>query len=188
MTRNRIWSVGLITAILAILGLTTVLGVLPQLRLASANNAERQSVEATNQVEAAKLASLTLDRRHASSLRTELTEADAALPAKPQLSSLLGELNTLEQRYHVKVTGYTGGDAQVFGGATAGGAATTATSTASTPAPSPSPSGAPSSTSGLLPGPVKSLLPTHPLAPVSSVVSSVLAPIKSILPTKLPIP
>lgn len=168
MTRNRLWVTGLVAVIVLVLLLSVALGVAPALKEAQTNNAERASVDALNQTQSLALTSLVSDKRNMAALQTRLAKANAALPAKPQLSSLLGELNSLEHKYGVHLTGYTGGDAEKFDtSASASGTTSTSTSTsaAATPAPSasaaPTPSSAtsttaaPTSTSGLYSIPVQ---------------------------------
>lgn len=143
MTRNRLYLLGMIGAIVAVLVLSWVLGVQPALQQARTNNSARAAAAVLNQTQVAKLGTLTADQRNLTKLRSELAGATAAIPAAPSLSSFLGELNGLQDRYYVKVTGYTGGDVQAFGAAAAGTAPATAASGAT---PSASASPAPAST------------------------------------------
>lgn len=140
MNRNRLWVIGLVTAIVAVLLLSVLLGVTPALQQVHRNNLERASVENLNQTQALALTSLVSDLRNMTALTTKLAKANAALPPKPQLSSLLGELNSLEKRYGVRLTGYTGGDPQAFDAAAPGSppavpAASSASASTTTTAP-----------------------------------------------------
>ncbi|WP_375401003.1 hypothetical protein [uncultured Amnibacterium sp.] len=163
MTRDRLWATGLVAVIVLVLLLSVVLGVAPALKEAQANNAERASVDALNQTQSLALTSLVSDKRNMAALQTRLAKANAALPAKPQLSSLLGELNSLEHKYGVHLTGYTGGDAEKFDASASGATSTSAPATAATPAPSAAPTStsststtaAPTSASGLYSIPVQ---------------------------------
>lgn len=150
MNRDRLSLLVTIIAIVAVLALSWTLGVAPQLRQAEESTRERQAAEQLNQVQTAKLAALATDRRDAASLKAKLARADAALPARPDLSRLLGELNTLQDRYQVHVTGYTASDAQPFGAAATATspAAVAPTPAAPTPAATPAPSGSAATSSG----------------------------------------
>lgn len=155
MTRNRLYLLGMVGAILAVLVLSWVVGVQPALQQARVNNSARGTAAVLNQSQMAKLTALTADQRNLAKLRVDLASATRAIPAAPSLSSFLGELNGLQDRYYVKVIGYTGGDAQAFGAASSAPPAGAMPSSSATPAPVATPipatSGAPTQVSATSP-------------------------------------
>lgn len=119
-------SVGVL-AIIAIVAMSWVFGAAPLLADAARNDQNRASVQQLNGLYANRIASLAKDRAALDQLRTALTAATWAVPATPDLGDFLAELNSIETKYGVKITGYTAGDPVAPGtGATSSGAAATA--------------------------------------------------------------
>jgi hypothetical protein len=114
VTNNRIWVLGAVIIMIAILAMGWFLGASPMLTQAAANDEQRASVEATNAGQEATLASLAEQFKNFDALKSELTELQKELPPGADLSTFIGELHALEAASGVTITTITASDAAEF--------------------------------------------------------------------------
>lgn len=113
MNRNRIWILAAsLIGVLALVG-GWFLGVDPQLKQASAADAERATVETLNRTSELTLAKLKGESAGLPGLRTELATLRAALPSDPAVSAFVGEVSAVAKTSGVTVVGLASSDAQV---------------------------------------------------------------------------
>jgi hypothetical protein len=114
VVNNRIWIIGSVLIMVAIVFLGWLLGISPQLAERSANETNRQSVESQNQIYAAALASLKKDYDNIDEFRADLDELQKALPSGSGLSRFIGSLRDLEAASGVVLTNFGAGDPLPF--------------------------------------------------------------------------
>ncbi len=110
VVNNRIWIIGSVLIMVAIVLLGWALGISPQLAERSASETNRQSVESQNQIYATALASLKKDYDNIDEFRAELDELQKALPSGSGLSRFIGSLRDLEAASGVVLTNFGAGD------------------------------------------------------------------------------
>lgn len=93
MNASRLWTIGSILVIVAIVAGTWFVGISPQLTAASAANDSRASVEAQNEVHEATLISLQEQFDDIDILRAELAELRKAVPADAALPELFSQIH-----------------------------------------------------------------------------------------------
>jgi len=108
-----------------VLALAWVFGVQPQLAQADQDAQGRAGYEQLTTVYQNQLRSLQADKQNLPALRAQLAADQAYIPTSPSLGEFLAELNQLETRFGVHVTGYQASDAVPAG--TTPAASTTAT-------------------------------------------------------------
>lgn len=152
MTTTRWWTAGATLVIATIVALGWFLGIDPRLTEAKAAEGDLVSVEALNSTYEQKLVQLEKLDSDLPALKKELATMTAAIPSDAQVSTLLGQLNSLASESGVVLTSITAGVPQLFGAKDAAAAAATpaapaAGSTASAaPAAQPPATGAPTPT------------------------------------------
>lgn len=114
MTNNRIWVMGGVLVIVAVLALAVLLGVKPQLDAAQASRSERESVEQLNAQKTAELASLKEEFTHLDEVAAQVAELRKAVPSTPDLDTLTGQLAAMQAATGVTITSYTPSDPTVF--------------------------------------------------------------------------
>lgn len=114
MDKNRLWIIGSVLVMCAILALGFVLGIQPQLKSASAANVERASVEETNSAQAAVLAQLTEDYAGIDDVRAELAPLNLSVPSGTEMPAFVNQLSALASESRVTLTGITVTEAQAY--------------------------------------------------------------------------
>ena len=104
MNSNRIWTLGSILVIAALLAATWFLGVSPQLAASTAADTERQGIEAQNAVNEATLASLKAQFEKIDELRTDLAASRDVVPASVQQSILIGQIGAFAKKNDVVIS------------------------------------------------------------------------------------
>lgn len=143
MDKNRIWMIGSALLIVVVLALGFMLGVQPQLSVAADANAQRSTVESTNQQQEAALAKLKKDFESIATLKADLAALSVSVPDGTDVPAFVDQLNATANANGVVLSGITISDAQAYTpvapqaipAATAEG--TTTSETPSTPAPQP---------------------------------------------------
>jgi Tfp pilus assembly protein PilO len=141
MDRNRLISLGIIGAIVAVAAFGWLLGVSPVLEQTSAAQAQQLSIDTNNQSSEARLLLLKKQFQGLDALKAKLASLRASVPENSDIPTFLAEINALTASAGVSLTSLTIADAATFVDpqAPAEGAAAPATGD-STPAASPSPS------------------------------------------------
>lgn len=111
---NRIWVIGAVFIMVAILALGFFLGAAPRLDEVANNEIQRQSVAQQNQVHEATLAGLKKDFENIAEYTAELAELQKAIPSNNDLSTFIGELKVLEDKSGVTLTNFGSSDALPF--------------------------------------------------------------------------
>lgn len=111
MNQNmRLWVIGSITVIVAILAAGWFLGVQPALAAAAAAEAERETVQAQNDAALVTLAVLAKDRENQASLEKDYKTLLASIPQTAGTSAFIDGLDSLASKAGVQITGFTVGD------------------------------------------------------------------------------
>lgn len=143
MDKTRLWIIGSVLVMVAVVALGWLLGIQPQLDQATAASAQTASVESGNTVKAAVLAKMKKDSENLGALKKQLTELGTSVPSKAEWSSFGDELNGMATANAVTIVASTAGDGQAYAlpespAAAAPAAGSTGGSTA-TPSPTPTP-------------------------------------------------
>jgi len=150
MDRNRIWVVGSVVAMVAVIVLGWFLGISPQLDAMTAANASREQVESQNAIYAQKLASLRKEFDNIGALRTELAGLREAVPSEAGIPAFVGQLDAISKKNDVRLTDISVSDGKPYTPPTPAAPAPVATGTpAASPEPTPptaAPAAAPPST------------------------------------------
>ena len=152
---NRVWAIGVVLGIGAIVLLGWFLGISPALTQGSAAAAQTQQVSDQNAMLRASGDKLKAQFAKLPQLNSQLTALQAEVPGSPALDGFLDQLQGLAQLSGVTISSFTAGEAVPYGGTAAAAAAAvpllkpTGTSTASpTPNPTPTPSAGVSTATG----------------------------------------
>jgi Tfp pilus assembly protein PilO len=149
--RNRLWLIGLVAVMVAVVALGWLLGIQPQLAAAAAADQQRATVQTQNATNETVLAKLKKDYSSIDELKQQLVSLRQSVPASAEMSAFVTELDSLSAAHQVTVKTIGVSDAMPYTPPVA--PPTAATSTAS---PSPSPTATPA--------PVAAA-PTAPTAP-----------------------
>jgi Tfp pilus assembly protein PilO len=107
MNATRLWTLGTIIMIIALLAGTWMIGVSPRLSEATLANDERANVEQQNLMHQATLVALQTQFEGKGELEKELTEMQKAVPSSLELPALINELNRLSGNAGVVVKSLT---------------------------------------------------------------------------------
>lgn len=114
MDKNRMWVIGSVLAMVAVLFLGWVAGIQPQLAAAGIANAERATVEQTNVVQAAALAKLTEDFASLDSLKASLAPLADSVPSGTEAPAFLSQMDALAVAHGVTLVGITMADPMAY--------------------------------------------------------------------------
>lgn len=114
MNKNRLWVIGAITAMVAIVAGGWLLGIAPQLAIAATANSDRVNVVATNTRNQLVLAKLKRDYENIDALKNQLLTLQHAVPPKADISSFVTELNSLAGAHKVTLKSITVSDAKPY--------------------------------------------------------------------------
>lgn len=162
MNTHRLWVIGSVILIVAVLGLGFLLGVQPQLSTIATANSARAEVEAGNALAELKLAALQQDFDNIDELKGELAALVASVPTGANAPELVDQLDALAKQVVVTLTGITVAEAQPY----------TPVTPAAPPVPAPAAEGATGES-------VAATEPAAPLAPPAGappVVSALITP------------
>lgn len=114
MDKNRLWTIGCILVMVAVLVGGIFLGVQPQLAAAAAANQQRESVEASNAGQAAVLEQLKTDFDGIDVLKAELEPLSASVPSGTRMPALVNQIHALAGATQVTLDGLTVSDATPY--------------------------------------------------------------------------
>jgi Tfp pilus assembly protein PilO len=158
--KNKLWIIGAVIVMAVIAAGGWVLGIQPQLAIATAADAQRATVQSSNAASAVALAQLERDYKALPSLKSQLASLTKSVPTGSEIPAFVDELNALAATDSVTVVGMTVTDAQPYVAVTPPTATAASTSTASSTAtPSATPSPAPTAAAAV---------PTAGVPPVTS--------------------
>lgn len=113
-SNNRLWIFGSMSLCVAILAMGWFLGVSPKLAEAATAADQLSTAEAQNVVHEREIAVIKKQFEQLPELKSQLAVLRASIPADDALSSLLGELHSLEQQNKVTLKNFKAGDGQAY--------------------------------------------------------------------------
>lgn len=123
MKPSQIWVIGAALASVLVIAGGYFLGIAPQFAAASAADQQRAGIEAQNAIYEVQLAKLQKDFKTIDDEKAKLAALRTSVPASPDLSDFLTQLNELAAATQVTVTSFTTSDALPYPGPSAAGAA-----------------------------------------------------------------
>jgi hypothetical protein len=115
MTSNRIWILATALVVAGVLGLGWLLAISPLLTRGSEADAERSSVELTNQAQTALLAQAKTQYEDIEALRAELKVLRVSVPAEVDSDYVYALLSQYQDVTGAKVASITTGEAVLYG-------------------------------------------------------------------------
>lgn len=162
MDRNRLWLIGLIAVMVAVVAMGWLLGIQPQLAAAAAADQQRSTVQTQNATNETVLAKLKKDYSSIEELKQQLVSLRQSVPASADMSAFVTELNSLSAGHQVTVKTITVSDAMPYTAPAA-------------PAAAPSASASPSATPTPVPTAAAPAAPVAPTAPPAVTNSKITA-------------
>ena len=114
MDKNRIWIIGSVVVMVAVLVMGLLLGIQPQLAAVASANDARVAVEASNNGQASVLARLKTDFAGIDALKAELVPLQASVPSGTQMPGFVTQLDALAGTTSVTLTGVTVAEAMPY--------------------------------------------------------------------------
>lgn len=133
MTASRLWTVGAVALIAAILALGWFLGIAPLLAQASTADAERVGVEGQTAAQRAQLEVMKADFARLDEILAELDPLQDSIPEYEGTELFAAYVSTVAAQHEITVTSYVASE-MPFGGAVVEGEATTTSSGTGGPA------------------------------------------------------
>lgn len=158
MNANRLWIIGSVAAMVAVIVLGWIVGVSPQLAAAASANVQRQAAQSQNAANEATLASLKKDYARIGDLKRQLAALKLSMPESTRFSAFIREISSAADATGASVTDITISDTQAY-------APPAVTATAATSTPTPAPGAASTSTPAPTSGSSATAAPTA--APVA---------------------
>lgn len=118
MNKNRLWTIGAVIVMVAVIAGGWVIGIQPQLAAVASANQNRASVEVQNATNEALLARLKKDYEGIDGLKNQLGILRTAIPAGAEMPSFVTELNGLASTHGITVKSITVTDAKPYTPAT----------------------------------------------------------------------
>jgi Tfp pilus assembly protein PilO len=146
MDANRIWSIGAVVAMIAILVGGWFLGIQPQLDAAASAQAQRAGIQQLNAANEAALRALQADDAKKNELSDQFVQLSASVPALPQFPIFLDEVNEIATSNHVVVSNATTSSNLAYQPVAPATPQPAAGSSGASPAPTSSPTPSPSAT------------------------------------------
>ena len=125
------WIMGAILTMVMLIAAGYLIGIAPQLAVASSANSDRANVMASNARNEILLAKLKLDYQNIDALKSEVSTLQESVPTAADVSSFVTELNSLANTRKVTLKSITVSDARAYTPTTQ--AAATTTTTANSP-------------------------------------------------------
>lgn len=114
MDKNRIWLLGSVVVMVAVVALGFLLGIQPQLKAIAAARADSAAVEAVNVAQTATLDKLKLDFAGIDDVRDELEPLADSVPTGTEIPAFVNQLSELAAQSQVTVTAITVSDAVAY--------------------------------------------------------------------------
>lgn len=114
MSKNRLWVIGAVLAIVVVIAAGWFIGISPQLAAASSANNDRINVMAANARNEILLAKLKRDYQNIDALKNQVATLQESVPASADISSFVTELNTLANARKVTLKSITVSDAKPY--------------------------------------------------------------------------
>lgn len=107
---NRLWVIGSVTVMIALVVAGWFLGIQPALAAAGAAELERVNVQAQNDAQLITLAQLAAERENQGQFEKDYATLLKSIPENPGTSAFIDGLDSLASRAGVQITGFTVGD------------------------------------------------------------------------------
>ncbi len=107
---NRLWVIGSVTVMVALVVAGWLLGIQPALAAAGAAELERVNVQAQNDAQLITLAELAAARQDQAQLEKDYATLLKSIPENPGTSAFIDGLDSLANRASVQITGFTVAD------------------------------------------------------------------------------
>lgn len=104
MNQSRLWTIGAVLVIAALIAGTWLLGVSPRLAEASQADTELQSAQTLNNSHRRTLADLKAEAENLDDVTEKLDELQRVIPEKPEISAFIAEIESLARRTGVRIT------------------------------------------------------------------------------------
>ena len=114
MDKNRLWLIGGVMLIGAIVVLGWGLGISPKLNEASATGAEWETTIAENAVHEAQIVTLKKQFEQVAGLRADLSDIQQSVPGSAEMPALVAEFDSAAASSGVVIADFTTSDAQAF--------------------------------------------------------------------------
>lgn len=114
MDKTRLWSIGAVVVMVAIVALGWVAAIQPQLDAASAADAQTSKVEQTNTASSLVLAQLQKDYKNLPALKSKLAALQTSVPKEQSIPSFVDELSALASANGLTITNWTATDGQPY--------------------------------------------------------------------------
>jgi len=138
--KSRLWMIGAVLVIVAIIVMGWVVGIAPKLSEARQAEADRVTTVAQNAAYDAQITTLKKEFDRLGELQADVATIQEAVPGAPEIPALIEDLSAFAQASNVVISGVTQSDAQAFDptllGVPAAVAPVAKDSAAATPAPS----------------------------------------------------
>ena len=118
MNKNKLWTIGAVIVMVAVIAGGWVIGIQPQLAAVASANQNRANVEVQNATNEALLARLKRDYEGIDGLKNQLGILRTAVPADAEMSTFVTELNGLANTHGITVKSITVTDAKPYTPAT----------------------------------------------------------------------
>lgn len=161
MDKTRLWMIGSVIVMVALVALGWVVGIQPQFDQAAAADTQTAQVDQTIAANTAVLDRLKKDSANLPALKKTLASLAASVPTESANAAFMDELNGFAAANGVVISGWAIADGQPYAAPAAPAApvASTGSSAASTATPSPSATPTPAPTSTAAPVPVAGMPP-----------------------------
>ena len=114
MNKSRIWVMGAVLAIVAIIAGGWFIGIAPQLAVATSAKNERSNVMSANQRNQILLAKLKRDYLNIDALKNQVSNLQESVPPMTDIPSFVTELNTLANARGVTLKSFAVSDAKRY--------------------------------------------------------------------------
>ncbi|KGJ82348.1 hypothetical protein GY21_00835 [Cryobacterium roopkundense] len=114
MDKNRLWVIGAVLVIGAVVVLGWGLGISPKLTELRAYEAERDTTMAQNAVYEAQIVALKAQFEDIDALRDDLSDVQLAVPGAAEIPGLVTQLTAIAATSQVVVSAFTPNDAQAY--------------------------------------------------------------------------
>lgn len=114
MDKNRIWVIGSVVVMVAVLVMGVLLGIQPQLAAVATANDARVAVEASNTGQASVLAQLKTDFAGIDALKANLVPLTTSVPSGTKIPDFVSQLDALAGATSVTLAGMTVADAMPY--------------------------------------------------------------------------
>jgi Tfp pilus assembly protein PilO len=111
---TRLWIIGSMLLVIAIVAMGWFLGVSPKLAEAATAGQQKSEAEAQNVVHESEIAVIKKQFDQLPALKSQLAVLRAAVPAGNGMSAFLDELHALEQQNQVSLTDFKAGDGEPY--------------------------------------------------------------------------